>query len=76
MILVNWNRRKILNKNGKLDVYERKEIEKHPETGWRILSSSNEFAELAKYILGHHERWMAMGIRITLRAKRFQWRQE
>jgi len=52
---------KILNKNGKLDVYERKEIEKHPETGWRILSSSNEFAELAKYILGHHERWDGNG---------------
>ncbi|NCB42682.1 MAG: PAS domain S-box protein [Clostridia bacterium] len=52
---------KILNKPGKLNSVERKEIEKHPEAGWRILNSSNEFAELAQCILHHHERWDGKG---------------
>ena len=52
---------KILNKSGKLDIDERKEMERHPEAGWRILSSSSEFAKLAKFILHHHERWDGNG---------------
>ena len=52
---------KILNKPGKLEIDEIKEIAKHPEAGWRILSSSNEFAELAKNILHHHERYDGNG---------------
>lgn len=52
---------KILNKNGYLDKEERNEIEKHTEAGWRILSSSNEFSELAKCVLHHHERWDGHG---------------
>jgi len=52
---------KILNKNGKLDSDERNEIKKHAEAGWRILSSSNEFAELAQCVLHHHERWDGNG---------------
>lgn len=52
---------KILNKSGRLSIDERNEIEKHPETGWRILSSSNEFSDLAQYILEHHERWDGKG---------------
>ena len=52
---------KILNKSGRLEIFERKEIEKHPEAGCRILSSSDEFAEYAKYILHHHERYDGNG---------------
>ena len=52
---------KILNKSGRLSIDERNEIEKHPETGWRILSSSNEFSDLAQFILEHHERWDGNG---------------
>jgi len=52
---------KILNKNGRLDDEERKEIEKHSEAGWRILSSSTEFSELSQCILYHHERWDGNG---------------
>jgi len=52
---------KILNKNGKLDSDEWNKIQKHPEAGWRILSSSNEFAELAQFVLSHHERWDGNG---------------
>jgi len=52
---------KILNKPGKLDNSEWEEIKKHPETGWRILSATNEFAELAQFILEHHEKWDGKG---------------
>lgn len=52
---------KILNKPGRLDDDERDQINKHPEVGWRILSSATEFAELANFILDHHERWDGKG---------------
>lgn len=52
---------KILNKPGSLDVEERSQINKHPEVGWRILSSASEFSELANFILDHHERWDGNG---------------
>ena len=32
-------------------------IRRHPEIGYRILSSANEFAEIAEHILEHHEHW-------------------
>ncbi|MGV8905448.1 MAG: HD domain-containing phosphohydrolase [Acetobacterium sp.] len=51
----------ILNKSGILNADEWKEIRKHPETGYRILSSVNEFSEMAKYVLEHHERWDGNG---------------
>ncbi|MBC3888042.1 diguanylate cyclase [Acetobacterium paludosum] len=51
----------ILNKRGKLNMDEWKEIKKHPEIGYRILSSVNEFSEMADYILEHHERWDGKG---------------
>jgi len=52
---------KILNKNGQLTDAERKDIEKHPEMGWRLLSSTDEFAELAQFVLTHHEKWDGSG---------------
>ena len=51
----------ILNKPGRLTLEERKDIERHPETGWRILSSSSEFSDLAQFVLEHHERWDGSG---------------
>lgn len=36
-------------------------IIRHPETGYRILSSSNDTAELAEYVLSHHEAWNGTG---------------
>lgn len=47
----------ILNKPGRLTDDERRDIERHPEIGWKILSSTTEFSELALFILSHHERW-------------------
>ncbi|NCB74530.1 MAG: diguanylate cyclase [Clostridia bacterium] len=52
---------KTLNKPGALSAEERKEIERHPEIGWRLLSSTNEFSELAQIVLNHHEKWDGSG---------------
>ena len=46
---------KILKKSGKLSEKERIEVKRHPEIGYQILRSVNEFAKIADYILAHHE---------------------
>lgn len=51
----------ILHKPGKLDNAEWMEVKRHPETGYRILSSVNEMAQLAEYTLAHHENWDGTG---------------
>ena len=51
----------ILNKPGKLTEQERDEIKRHPDIGYRILSSSYNMLELADCILAHHERWDGSG---------------
>lgn len=51
----------ILNKAGKLNSDEWNEIKRHSEIGYRILSSANEFSEIADYVLEHHERWNGEG---------------
>ena len=51
----------IFNKEGFLTEKEFGEIEKHPEIGYRILSSVNELSEIADYVLAHHERWDGKG---------------
>ena len=51
----------ILNKPGKLTEQEWDKIKRHPEIGYRILSSSHEMSELADYVLAHHERWDGTG---------------
>jgi len=52
---------KILNKDGMLTDDEREDIEKHPEIGWRLLSSTDEFSELGQLVLTHHEKWDGRG---------------
>jgi len=52
---------KILKKTQKLDAGERMIFERHSEIGYRILSSVNEFSEIARYVLEHHERWDGNG---------------
>jgi putative nucleotidyltransferase with HDIG domain len=60
---------KILNKPGKLDQAEWLEVKKHPEVGWRILSSTDEFSEVSKFVLCHHERWNGTGYPSQLKEK-------
>jgi len=52
---------RILNSSGKLAPAEWEEMKKHPETGWRILSSIDEFSILAEFVYEHHERWNGGG---------------
>lgn len=51
----------ILNKVGKLTIDEYKEIKRHSEIGYRILSTVNELSEIAEYVLLHHEMWDGNG---------------
>jgi len=51
----------ILNKPGKLTEQEKSEINRHPDIGYRILSSSFRMLDLADCILAHHERWDGAG---------------
>lgn len=46
----------VLNKRGKLSELEWSDMKRHPEIGYHILRSVNEFAPIAKYVLHHHER--------------------
>lgn len=51
----------ILNKEGKLTRDEWESVKKHPEIGYRILSSVNEMSDLANCVLAHHERFDGLG---------------
>ncbi|SHJ68506.1 HD-GYP domain-containing protein [Tepidibacter formicigenes] len=54
----------ILNKPSKLTIEERKEVEKHPELGYRFIYDNygNEISTLSKQIiLQHHEKWNGKG---------------
>lgn len=51
----------ILNKPGRLTNDEWQEIKRHPEIGYRILSTVNDMSEMAEYVLAHHEMWNGKG---------------
>jgi HD-GYP domain-containing protein (c-di-GMP phosphodiesterase class II) len=51
----------LLNKPGKLTDEEYAIVKRHPETGYQILKSVDEYVSLAKYLLYHHERWDGKG---------------
>ncbi|MCX5699182.1 MAG: HD domain-containing protein [Candidatus Omnitrophica bacterium] len=51
----------ILNKNGVLDEDERKEMQKHPYIGAKILSEVNEFYESILGVKYHHEKYDGSG---------------
>ncbi len=52
---------KILSKPGLLDEIEWQAMKRHPDIGFRILSSAPEFTEIAGYVLEHHERLNGKG---------------
>lgn len=52
---------KIFEKEGKLTEEEWLAIKRHSETGYRIMSSVNQYAAMADYILSHHEKWDGSG---------------
>ncbi|WP_415524670.1 HD domain-containing phosphohydrolase [Clostridium sp.] len=51
----------ILNKQERLTDEEFEEIKRHPEIGYRILSTVNDMLEISEYVLAHHERWNGTG---------------
>lgn len=51
----------LLKKSGKLSEDEWSKIKRHPEIGYRILSTLNETSDIARYVLDHHERWDGKG---------------
>ncbi len=52
---------RVLNKKGTLTAKEWSELKRHPEIGYRILSSSTDMAYIAEYVLKHHERMDGKG---------------
>lgn len=54
-------RHEILAKPGPLTPEERREIEEHPEIGYRITRNIPELSQVSKDILAHHERWDGAG---------------
>ena len=52
---------RLLNKPGRLSDNELDEIKRHPDIGYRIISSSYDMFEFAEAILCHHERWDGRG---------------
>ncbi len=58
----------MLTKPGKLTADEWDDMARHPAIGYRILSTVNEMAEMAEYVLAHHERWDGTGYPKGLKA--------
>ena len=59
----------LLIKKEKLTEADWKEMKRHPEIGYRILSTVNELSEMAEYVLAHHERWDGKGYPKGLKGK-------
>ena len=51
----------ILMKEGDLTEEEWREVMRHSEIGYRILSTANDMSEMADYVLAHHEHWDGSG---------------
>ncbi len=60
---------KIINKNAKLTKEEKREIQNHPESGYRITQSIGEFKHISEYVLSHHEKWDGTGYPRKLRGE-------
>jgi putative nucleotidyltransferase with HDIG domain len=51
----------LLEKPGPLTLEERRQMERHSEIGERILGKVDDYAEIAKIVRHHHERWDGNG---------------
>ena len=51
----------VLKKPGKLTEEEFQTIKTHTEIGYQILSTADQYSDLAKHALYHHERWDGRG---------------
>ncbi len=64
----------VLNKAEKLTASEWAQIKDHPETGYRILSTSREYYSIAEFVLAHHERWDGAGYPKGLKGEEISWK--
>lgn len=64
----------ILNKTTKLSEADWAQIQHHPETGYRLLGTSNEYYNIAEYVLAHHERWDGTGYPKGLKGEAIHWK--
>jgi len=55
------------NNAGNLTDAEREALHRHPESGYRIASSSPELADIAELILKHHENYDGSGYPLGLK---------
>jgi len=51
----------IFKKPGELTDEDWEEVKRHPEIGYRILSTVNSMSQMAEYVLAHHEKWNGTG---------------
>jgi len=56
-----------LNKASSLSEEEWAEMKRHPEIGYQILRSVDEYASFAFIVLAHHERWDGKGYPLGLK---------
>ena len=61
--------KKILKKTGSLNKEEWEKVKKHSTAGYQITSSTEQFADVAKLILYHHEYWNGEGYPEGLKGK-------
>ena len=59
----------VLDKVGPYTSREWESMKKHPEIGYRILSTVNEMGQIAEYVLYHHERYDGLGYPKGLKEK-------
>jgi putative nucleotidyltransferase with HDIG domain len=61
---------RVLLKPGPLDPDERKEIEKHPQSGYEMLLGIRPLEDAIKIVLGHHEKWNGTGYPLKIAGER------
>jgi putative nucleotidyltransferase with HDIG domain len=66
----------LLRKPGKLTDEEFDIIRRHPETGYQILKSVDEYITISRYVLHHHERWDGAGYPAGLKGEEIRFSRE
>lgn len=51
----------LLERRQSLTVAEKLEFERHPEVGYQMLKTVNEFSRVSEFVLSHHEKWDGTG---------------
>jgi len=64
----------LLNKTTALSDREWVQIKKHPETGYRLLGTCNEYYSIADIVLAHHERIDGTGYPMQLKGDEINWK--